>query len=337
MRHHTIIYNPVAAQGKAGERLEEVKAALSAAGIDFTIQLTQWAGHGIDLAAAAVTTGATDVVVAAAGDGTANEVINGFMRAAGGEPGESRRRAEELPAFGVISVGRGNDFAYGAGIPTDVPGGIEVLLAGAEAPLDVGFLRGGDYPDGRYFGNGIGVGFDTIVGLEAAKLKWIWGFAAYLVGALKTLLFYYKTPRLRMEIDSDPVVEECIQVSIMNGRRLGGAFFMAPDARMGDGELDLCIAGKPKRGQMLRILMRYMKGTQAESEHITTGRARTITINAEEGTIAVHADGETICIAGTELAVECVPAALRIVTRAEDAPARDAPAEDAPAGDAPAK
>lgn len=314
MRHHTIIYNPAAAQGKAGERLEEVKAALIAAGLDFTIQLTEKIGHGTDLAAEAAA-GSTDVVVAAGGDGTANEVINGLMRAAG-----TRKAAEGRPAFGVICVGRGNDFAYGVGIPTDVAGGIEVLKTGVEAPLDVGFLRGGDYPDGRHFGNGIGVGFDTIVGLEAAKLKRVRGFAAYLLGAFKTLLFYYDIPRLRMEIDSRPVVQECIQVSIMNGQRLGGAFFMAPEARTGDGEFDLCIAGKPRRGQMLGLLLRYMKGTQAESQHITTGRLRSITINAEEGTMAVHADGETICIAGTGLAVECIPGALRIVTRADAAP-----------------
>ena len=307
MRHHVIIYNPAAAQGHAGERLEEVRAALTAAGLDFTLRLTEGAGHATDLASEAAADGKTDVVVAAGGDGTANEVINGLMRATGARP-----------AIGVLCIGRGNDFAYGVGIPTEVAGGIEVLQAGAEVPLDVGFLRCGDDPDGRYFGNGIGVGFDTIVGLEAAKLKWIRGFTAYLVAAFKTLLFYYKTPRLRMEIDSMPVVQECVQVSIMNGQRLGGAFFMAPDALTGDGKFDLCIAGKPKRGQMLGILLKYMKGSQAESEHITTGRAQSVVINAEEGTMPVHADGETICLAGTDLAVECLPAALRIVTRTAD-------------------
>lgn len=67
MRHHTIIYNPAAAQGKAGERIEEVTAALTAAGIDFTIQMTERVGHGIDLAAEAAAAGSTDVVVAAGG------------------------------------------------------------------------------------------------------------------------------------------------------------------------------------------------------------------------------------------------------------------------------
>jgi diacylglycerol kinase (ATP) len=311
MRHHTVIYNPAAAQGKAGERLEHVKADLMAAGIDFTLHVTERVGHATDLAAQAATDGKTDVVVSAGGDGTANEVINGLMRVVATSP-------QSMPALGVLCVGRGNDFAHGVGVPNDVPGGIAVLQAGAEAPMDVGFLRGGDYPQGRYFGNGIGVGFDTIVGLEAAKLKWIRGFAAYLVAAFKTLLFFYKTPRLRMEIDSNPVTQECVQVSIMNGQRLGGAFFMAPDALTGDGHLDLCIAGKPKRGQMLGILLKYMKGSQAESAHVTTGHAKSIIIKAEEGTMPVHADGETICIAGTDLAVECVHAPLRVVTRKED-------------------
>lgn len=316
--HHTIIYNPAAAQGQAGTRVGEAEAALNAEGLDFTVQMTEGPGHAIELAASLVSgeRDGTEVVVAAGGDGTVNEVLNGLMTAGAvhrEEPAQST-----LPAFGVLCMGRGNDFAYGAGIPTDLAGGVQTLRSGFTAPLDVGYLRGGDYPDGRFFGNGIGVGFDTIVGLEAAKLKRIHGFAAYLVGALKTLLLYYKTPRLRMVMERDPVVRECIQVSIMNGRRLGGAFFMAPEARTGDGEFDLCVAGKPRRGQMLGLLLRYMKGTQAESPHITTGRIRTLSLTAEEGTMAIHADGETISRAATQLEVRCIPGALRVVTRPDD-------------------
>jgi diacylglycerol kinase family enzyme len=180
-------------------------------------------------------------------------------------------------------------------------------------------LRGGDYPDGRYFGNGIGVGFDTIVGLEAAKMKRIHGFAAYLMGALKTLLFYYETPLIDITTDDGVRAQECILVSIMNGQRLGGAFFMAPNSRTDDGVFDLCIAGSPRRGQMLGLLLKYMKGTQETSAHVWTGRTRAIQLNAKSGTMAIHADGETICTAGTSLSVECVPSALRIVTTAESA------------------
>ena len=165
------------------------------------------------------------------------------------------------------------------------------------------------------------MGFDTIVGFEAAKLKRVRGFAAYLVGAIKTLLFYYETPLLDISTDSDAFSRECILVSIMNGRRLGGAFFMAPEARTDDGVLDLCIAGAPRRGEMLGLLLKYMKGTQATSSHIMTGRTRGIRLVARTGAMAVHADGETICTAGTDLAIQCIPSALRIVTRVTEATA----------------
>jgi YegS/Rv2252/BmrU family lipid kinase len=313
VRHHTVIYNPAACQGTAKNRLSEVDSMLVRAGLDFEIQLTREPGHATELAETAARSGTADVVVAAGGDGTANEVINGLMRA--GSDGDNPRQA---PSLGVLSVGRGNDFAFGCRIPTDVAGGAEVLKIGHEESLDVGILTGGDYPDGRYFGNGIGVGFDTIVTLEAATLRRIRGFPGYLVAALRTLLFYYVTPLLRIRIDSSDFTGECIQVSLMNGQRLGGGFYMAPDAITNDGVFHWCIAGKPGRGQMLGLLMKYMKGSQAESPHVTSGTAREFSATALEGSMPVHADGEIMCTQCTEIHFECIANALRVVTVRRD-------------------
>lgn len=306
MRRHLVIYNPEAGLGSARGRIEEVKQHLDSATLVYDMRLTEGPGHASQLAEEAVLRNEFDVVVAAGGDGTVNEVINGLM--------SRKRSAHSTPSLGVLSVGRGNDFAYGAGVPTDPQNGVAVLADAFEQPLDVGLLTGGDYPNGRYFGNGIGVGFDTIVGLEAAKLKRIRGFAGYAVAAFKTLLFYYVTPHLEMRIDDTVLREPAIQVSVMNGRRLGGGFYMAPDADTRDSVFDFCIAGKPRRIQMLGLLLRYMKGTQSQSKHIKTGTARTFTIRALEGTMSIHADGETMGIGTTEVSFKCIPSPLRVVT-----------------------
>jgi YegS/Rv2252/BmrU family lipid kinase len=309
----TIIYNPAAGQGRAKELLPVVESALAAAGVSYAISLTEGPGHAIELAAEAARSRASELVVAAGGDGTANEVINGLMLARAPELPEST----PFPALGILCVGRGNDFAYGVGVPHEIEAAAMVLAGGIRKPLDIGLLRGGDYPDGRYFGNGVGVGFDTIVGLEAARMKHMRGFAGYIVAALRTLIFYYHTPLLSIRTDNGQWQQESILVSVMNGQRLGGAFFMAPEARTADGELDICIAGKPRRAGMLGLLLKYMKGTQASSVHVRTERTRTISLTSVDGPLAIHADGETICTAGSGLDVECLPSALDIIVPGE--------------------
>ena len=71
------------------------------------------------------------------------------------------------PVLGVLPVGRGNDFSYGMDVPQDLTEAIDVLVQGKTRMIDVGYLVGGNFPDGRYFGNGLGLGFDTVVGFEA--------------------------------------------------------------------------------------------------------------------------------------------------------------------------
>jgi diacylglycerol kinase family enzyme len=216
------------------------------------------------------------------------------------------------PVLGILAIGRGNDFAFGAGIPSDLSGCVDLLADAEPKPLDIGRVVGGDYPAGRYFGNGIGIGFDTIVGLEAARMKRIHGFMAYVLGALKTLAVYPEAPAVRLSFNETVIERKSHQISIMNGKRMGGTFFMAPWAIDDDGLLDLCMADRMTRRQMIGLMIRYTKGTQEDHPLVTTARAPRYEIEATEGGLVVHADGETICINGSSISVECIPHALRI-------------------------
>jgi len=173
---------------------------------------------------------------------------------------------------------------------------------------------GGQFPEGRYFGNGIGIGFDTIVGLEAAKLKRVRGFAAYVIGALKTLAIFPGAPRVSLTYDGHTCSLSSQQISVMNGRRMGGTFYMAPDSLTDDGYLDLCMTTERlNRRQMLGLMVEYTRGTQSRNPLVATARARHLRFFAPDGGLVCHADGETIAIDGDELEVTCVPAALRVV------------------------
>jgi len=317
-----IIYNPTADHGNALKHTEQVEALLDRNGLHYKMELTQSSGHAIILAREAALRfveegrdqdGALGTIVAAGGDGTVNEVINGLMQAR--EQLRGKSGGDDFPSFGVIPVGRGNDFAYGAGVPHNMEESCRLLKEAAAYEMDIGCVSGGYYPEGRYFGNGIGIGFDTLVGLEAAKVTWIPGFLGYVYGALKMLIVYPAAPKVNMEFDSEG--RESLgtftpQISVMNGRRMGGTFYMAPRSINHDGEFDLCIArGSLKRSQLLTAMTQYTKGSQERNPHIYTRRSRFVRIEAVEGSLACHADGETICTEGRELTVECMPRALR--------------------------
>jgi YegS/Rv2252/BmrU family lipid kinase len=286
--------------------IPELEQLLRGHGIEYELERTQRPLHAAELARRAAEQG-FEAVVAAGGDGTSNEVLNGLM--------EAWSNSRGIPAMGILCVGRGNDFAFGAGVPGSLEEDCAVLARGHRQPMDVGRLWGGDFPEGRYFGNGIGVGFDTVVGLEAAKMKWAKGFIGYVIGALKTMFLYYRAPNVRITFGQSAVEQKSIQISVMNGRRMGGTFFMAPEARNDDGLLDLCIADEMPRLQMLGLILQYMKGTQAGSRHIRMGRGRTAEIQALDGELVVHADGETIGIHAQHLRVECLHGAVQMICR----------------------
>jgi YegS/Rv2252/BmrU family lipid kinase len=301
---YKIIVNPVSGRGNGEISVPLVDQMLRDLGLNADIVRTERPWHAAELAQQAVAEG-YDVVVAAGGDGTANEVLNGLMWAKAAGSGS--------PAMGVLSVGRGNDFAFGIQAPKDLAEACQVLAKGHRRPMDVGRVRGGLYPDGRYFGNGVGVGFDAVVGFEALKMTRLHGFVSYLVAALKTIFLYYNAPLVRIEYDDQTFTLPALMVSVMNGRRMGGGFMMAPEGQVDDGEFDLCIAEQVSRAGILALIPRFMAGTQGSHKSIRTARTRRISITAVEGVLPAHADGETLSTEGLQLTMELLPAQIDMI------------------------
>ncbi|HPR18879.1 MAG TPA: YegS/Rv2252/BmrU family lipid kinase, partial [Candidatus Cloacimonadota bacterium] len=298
----------IAGKGKASQSIPVINEFFSKHGLSYEIHLTKYPGHAIDLARS-FAENESRTIVAAGGDGTCNEVINGLMQA--------KPNIRHVPLFGVLPIGRGNDFAYGAHIPSDLKKSLLTLLRMQIQPMDVGLVVGGDYPQGRFFGNGIGVGFDTIVGLEAARMKNLHGAAAYFWGALKTIILYPPAPTIDLTFDDSCKQVKPAIISIMNGNRMGGIFFMSPEANNNDGILNLCTTQQGTRRALLKTMVHYIKGSQSILDNTTTLQSPAFTLKATEGVLVVHADGETICEAGTELEITCLPAALKIICHPE--------------------
>ena len=301
---YTIILNPTSGNGTGLRAQPQIEKLLSQSGESFNLVRTEHSGHGIELTRQAVKDGCKGVV-AAGGDGTVNEVINGLMQA--------RLEGFTIPPLGVLSVGRGNDFAGSMGIPADLEAAVQALVECKRRTIDIGKVTGGAYPQGRYFGNCVGVGFDAITTIEVHKLPRWGGFAGFMVAVLKTVFLYNKAPSATTVYDGQTLTQRSLLISIMNGRRLGGGFQMAPDSQPDDGLFDLCIAEQMSSFEVIRMIPHFTKGDQASQQSIKTGRAAHITITAHDGPLPAQTDGEIISVDGTYLEVEVLPRHLDII------------------------
>jgi len=299
-----IVANPVADHGRVAPKIEEAQKLLTSLGLDFEIKQTEGPWHAAELSSEAARSG-YDVVVAMGGDGTANEVLNGIMMA--------KEKENCRCSMGILAVGRGNDMAFGMGILGGLNEGCRVLAEGHTTSTDVGLVFVDHNTRGRYFGNGIGIGFDAAVGFEAAKMTHLHGFPAYVCAALKTLMFYYNAPHITTVCDGKKIDGHFIMISIMNGNRMGGGFMMAPEAINRDGLLDICIVEKAARPALLRLMLKFIKGTHTFSHLVKTDRARHIEVISEMESLPAHADGETLCHEGSHLKIEVVPESIDIV------------------------
>jgi YegS/Rv2252/BmrU family lipid kinase len=305
MKKHLIILNPSAAKGTALTKKPEIDKLLQASGLDYTLIVSEKPGAPVTLAEEACDQ-AYDVVVAAGGDGTVNEVINGLMAA--------KLKGKTIPVLGVLPAGRGNDFSASMGIPGDIAHAVNVIADGKRKLIDVGQVIGGDYPEGKYFGNGVGIGFDTVVGFVAAKLpSFLSGTPGYLIAAIKTMFLYYKAHRFRIVLDQETIEQPCLIVSVMNGKRMGSSFMMAPHSKPDDGLLNLMIIDQVSRMGVIKLMGKIMAGKQEGLPHVRMPLSGSVEITALTGSLPVHADGETICAAGDKLNIRIFPQQIDLI------------------------
>jgi len=304
---YKIIANPVAGHGNGLQAIPKIERALTKHGLAYDLVRTERPWHAAEITRQSVAEG-YDVIVAAGGDGTVNEVINGLML--------SRQAQGHVPALGVLCTGRGNDFASSLGIPEDLEQACQVLAAGRRRPIDIGRVSGGNYPQGRFFGNCVGVGFDAIATIEVARMPRWGGFFSFLAAVLKTAFIYNKAPLATIEYGQDTLTQRSLMISMMNGRQLGDGFIMAPDSKPDDGLLDLCIAEQVKPLRIFEMVPHFMRGDQATQPEIKTGRAAHIRITSQDGPLPAQTDGEIICTKGSCLEIELLPLQLEIICQA---------------------
>jgi diacylglycerol kinase (ATP) len=294
-----VILNPIAGRGYAARVEPELRQMLAHEGVSFELERTQHAGHAVELATRAAQEG-YNVIVAAGGDGTSNEVVAGLMAAAGdGVAG----------TMGVIPVGSGSDFAHNVGVPADLNAACHRLAHGQDRIVDVGVVQVDDQPP-RFFDNTVNIGFGGTVTVEAQKVKWVRGMALYLPVVLKTI-FLTHAPRIAIEMNGHRAELPAAMICVANGAREGGGFFSAPDAVPDDGLLDVCVVHEMGNLAMLRLVPKFMNGTHKHHPLVTMTRTDRVTVSSPDDLVA-HADGEVLCTAAHRLSFELLPQRLRV-------------------------
>jgi len=261
-----VIFNPNAAYGRSIKRLPEIEAQMLSSGIQTDIKLTKHPGHGSELVAS-TDLDTYDGVVAAGGDGTLFEVLNGLYQ---------HPKPNRVP-IGILPVGTGNAFARDLGLqPFDWFAAIDILVKGRTRLVDVGYVK---CADGEYhFLNVTHMGFSVDAGRTAKNLKFI-GNAAYTIGTLWQTLKLKSYP-LVIELDGEEICQDNIFVTISNTQYTGTHFLIAPGAVIDDGLLDVTLLRRLPRHRLLRLFPTIYNGGHVEYAEVTVHKASQITIHS---------------------------------------------------------
>jgi YegS/Rv2252/BmrU family lipid kinase len=298
-----ILLNPQAHSGRAGQRRAEIEAALSQRGLEATIVMTDAPGQARALVEE-LPPGAHQAVVAAGGDGTLFEVVNGLMA----------RPPEQREALGLLPMGTGNAFARDLGLaPGAVEDALDLLAAGHTAPADV--VEAECDGDRFHFINMLGLGLVTEAARTGVRLKWL-GRGAYTAGALFSLL---AMPALALELELDDerlALQDGLFLQIANSRYTGTHFKMAPDAEIDDGLLDVVLVRHLPRHRALRLFPAIYDWQHTHAREVSVHRVRRISVLGPAG-LGCAVDGEFR--GTTPLTVTCLPGAIRLFSPAKTA------------------
>ncbi|MDA3862077.1 MAG: diacylglycerol kinase family lipid kinase [Melioribacteraceae bacterium] len=290
-----LVYNNFAGNGRAKNNLPLVEGLLIKNNIDFDLALTDYHEHGIKIVSDADFS-KYGGIVAAGGDGTLFEVINGYFK----------NTSEKRIPIGILPVGTGNAFARDLELDNaKIEEAIEIIGKGKLRKVDVGkfVTHGEDY----YFLNILGAGFVADANKTAQKFK-LFGNFSYIIGVLYRILVL-KFTTLRLEIDGEKLEVESTFIEVSNTRYTGADFLMAPNAEIDDGLLDITLVKTISRKNLVKGLFKIFTGEHIHLDEIDTYKAKHIKIDSDEPKVLTP-DGELLGI--TPVEISCLKHAIEV-------------------------
>jgi diacylglycerol kinase (ATP) len=280
------VVNPASANRTTGRAWPSISAKLKAAGLEHEAVITSRPAEATELTRKALRDGFR-TIVAVGGDGTVNEVVNGFF--------EDGKWVGAGARLGLVSHGTGGDLRKTLGLPKNEDAAIERLVAGRTKKLDLGraeFVG----PDGarsiRHFINigDLGLGGDTAVRVNrttkvfGGKVSFLWGTLATVAG--------YRNKDLEIVIDGGaPIKGRMCMVVVANGQYFGGGMRIAPEAIMDDGIFDIVTVGDLGKLELLMNIGKVYSGRHIGHPKVGLYRGREVTVTSPQPAL-IELDGE---------------------------------------------
>ncbi len=302
MKNTTFIINPVADRGRSARHTSRIRQVLEKHP-QAVVCKSEFAGHAFSLARESLER--SRAVIACGGDGTAHEIANVL--------------AFSDVSLGILPVGSANDFVKSLdhGFDRDYP--VEAYLSGRTVQADLGSVSTGSGFN-RYFLNSCGVGLTGRIARKVRQTKWIRGELMY-IHALLSVLLGYDSPKMHIKLDTPEgtivLDEKVFAFSVGNGRIEGGKFHIAPEARIDDGLLDVCILKDIPRARFFGFVLKYLKGEQIHDSRVLYKKARAVEIEIRHPEV-MHLDGEVFDNVNGKVRIETVPSSINVLCREED-------------------
>ncbi|RUL49323.1 MULTISPECIES: diacylglycerol kinase [Lysinibacillus] len=276
MKRARIIYNPTSGREAFKRYLPEVLEKLEIAGYETSCHATTGEGDAKNAAANAVERG-FDIIIAAGGDGTLNEVVAGIS------PFENR------PKLGLVPMGTTNDFARAVHIPRKIDEAIDIIIQGDTIPVDVGLIN-----DDRYFINIAAGGRITELTYEVpSKMKTVLGQLAYYLKGIE-MIPSIKATNMRIEYDDEVFEGEAMMFLCGLTNSVGGFEKIAPDASINDGLFTMMILKKCNIADFIRIASLALRGEHLNDPNVIYRKSSVVKVSPAEENAEIHInlDGE---------------------------------------------
>ena len=272
MKRARIIYNPTSGREAIRKNLPDVLEILENAGYETSAHATTGEGDAIEAAKLAVER-RYDLVVAAGGDGTINEVVNGMAE------------QEYRPKLGIIPVGTTNDFARALQIPRDIVAAAEIIAKGDRIPIDIGRMNE------KYFINIGGGGSLTELTYDVpSKLKTVLGQLAYYLRGIE-MLPSLKATNMSIEYDGKLFEGEAMLFLVGLTNSIGGFEKLSPSSSINDGMFTLLILKKTNLADFIRIASLALRGEHINDPKVIYTKANRIKVHSDEK-VLLNLDGE---------------------------------------------
>lgn len=255
---------------------------------EYEIAITQYAGHASEIASKAKDDG-VDVVVAVGGDGTVNEVARAIVHS--------------NTALGIIPCGSGNGLARHLLLPLNVRKAIDVINRSEVRQLDYGIIN--DYP----FFCTCGMGFDAFVSMKFAEAGKR-GPITYVENVLREGL-KYKPETYTIEDDNGTLQYKAFLISCANASQYGNNAYIAPQASMSDGLMDVIIMEPFDVFEAPQISIEMFSKTLDKNSKIKTFRTRHLHIHRDKPGV-IHYDGDPV-MTGADIDIELKPKGINII------------------------